>query len=258
MTERKEKMRRIVMMVAAALVAVASLAFAAEKKQEPFRVVTSEEVKAMIERHEPGLVVIDARTPAEYQEVHIKGAVNLPLPELEKKPALLDFPKDGKLVFYCNGYKCGKSTKAARLAASLGYTDISVLSEGMPVWEEKGFSIYAGPDYEKKVEASRIQPKELQVLLKDKPGSVTVVDVRDEKEYAEGHIPGAINIAAARFASRSAGLEKEKKVVVYCNSGGRSYNAYRKLQKLGYQNIAQAIFADWEDDGLPVAKGATP
>lgn len=101
-------------------------------------------------------------------------------------------------------------------------------------------------------------PRELQSLLAASPGKVTLVDVRDPKEYAEGHIPGAINIPAATFAARSAVLEKEKRVIVYCNSGGRSYNAYRKLQKMAFKDIAQAIFADWEEQGLPVEKGAAP
>ena len=251
-------MKKFVMVVTMALLAIATLSFGADTKQEPFTVVTSEAAKTMIDRHEPGLVVIDARTPAEFQEVHIKGAINIPWPVLEKNPAALAVPKEAKLLFYCNGYKCGKSPKAARLAATLGYRQLYVMSEGMPAWEEKGFAIYAGPDYEKKVETARITPKELQKLLKDKPGDVTLVDVRDEKEFAEEHIPGALNIPAAQFAARSAGLDKEKKIIVYCNSGGRSYNAYRKLQKMDYKNIGQVIFADWQDDGLTVAKGSTP
>jgi rhodanese-related sulfurtransferase len=87
---------------------------------------------------------------------------------------------------------------------------------------------------------------------------LTLVDVRDQKEFAEGHIPGAVNIPVTSFAARSAGLDKEKKIIVYCNSGGRSYNAYRKLQKMAYKNIAQTIFSDWEEAGLPVAKGTVP
>jgi len=240
------------------LLAAAATAFSAEKPLEPFTVVTSEETKAMLDRHEPGLVVIDARSPGEFQEVHIKGAINIPWTLLEKDSTLLNMPKDAKLLFYCNGFKCGKSPKAARLAASLGYTNLHVMSEGMPVWEEKGFAIYAGPDYEKKIETTRLSPKELQVLLEGKKPGITLIDVRDPQEFAEGHIPGAINIPAQNFAALSAGLEKEKKVVVYCNSGGRSYNAYRKLQKMDFKNISQVIFADWQDAGFPEEKGLKP
>ncbi|GAM10912.1 hypothetical protein OR1_03212 [Geobacter sp. OR-1] len=251
-------MKRILWLVVSLLLVTAGLACGAGKQPEPFTVVSSEELKAMIDRNEPGLEVIDARTPEEYQEVHIKGAKNIPLPVLEKNPAELAFPKDAKLVFYCNGFKCGKSPKAARLAATLGYSNLYVLSEGMPAWEEKGFAIYAGPDYEKKIETTRIPPKELQDLLASAPDKLTLVDVRDQKEFAEGHIPGAVNIPVTNFAARSAGLDKEKQIIVYCNSGGRSYNAYRKLQKMAYKKIAQAIFSDWQEAGLPVAKGSAP
>ncbi len=246
-----------VAVVALLLAAVAS-ALCAEKQSEPFTVVTSEEARAMIDRQEPGLVVIDARSPGEYQEVHIKGAINIPWQMLEHNPSALSLPLDSRLIFYCNGFKCGKSPKAARLAAKLGYRNLFVLSEGMPAWEEKGFAIYAGPEYEKKVETSRIPPKELQKLLSAGGGDVTLVDVRAPQEYTDGHIPGAINIPAERFASLSGGLVKEKRIIVYCNSGGRSYNAYRKLQKMDFRSISQAIFADWQEAGLPVAKGAAP
>ncbi len=47
---------------------------------------------------------------------------------------------------------------------------------------------------------------------------------------------------------------RTRRSIVYCNSGGRSYTAYRKLQKMDYKNIAQALFADWKGEGLPVAR----
>jgi rhodanese-related sulfurtransferase len=75
---------------------------------------------------------------------------------------------------------------------------------------------------------------------------------RDAAEYDEGHIPVAINIPVEIFASKSDVLDKEKKIVVYCNSGGRSYNAYRKLMKLGYEHMYQALFFDWKNQGFPV------
>ena len=140
------------------------------------------------------------------------------------------------------------------MAAELGYNNLFVLHEGMPVWEEKGYAVYAGPDYEKKIETTKITPQELKILMETKSGTFTLVDVRDPQEFAEGHIPGAINIPSDKFAAGSAVLDKEKLVVVYCKSGGRSYTAYRKLQKLDYSKIAQAILADWEEAGLPVTK----
>jgi rhodanese-related sulfurtransferase len=81
-----------------------------------------------------------------------------------------------------------------------------------------------------------------------------IVDVRDEAEFKEGHIPTAINIPVETFALRSEVLPKERKVIVYCNTGGRSYNAYRKLMKLAYPNIAQTTFAEWKEAGMPVEK----
>lgn len=224
-------------------------ASAEEKKNDAFKVVTSEELKAMIEANTPGLVVIDTRTPEEYQEVHIKNAINIPVQKLENDKSLLQAPKDARLVFYCNGVKSGK---AAKVAVELGCKDISVLVEGMPVWEEKGYAVYAGPEYEKKVETAKIAPRELKALLDSKPDAITLVDVRDSGEFADGHIPAAINIPSTTFAAGSGVLDKGKRIVVYDNAGARSYNAYRKLQKLAYSNIGQLIFADWKREGLPV------
>ncbi len=231
-----------------------SLAIAADKVKAPFKVLTSEELKTVIDQKAPGLIVIDSRSAEEYQEVHIKNALSIPLSKLEKDAGLLPAAKDARLVFYCNGIKCGKSGKSAKIATDNGYSDVSVYAEGMPVWEEKGYSIYAGPDYEKKVVTSRLKPAELKAVLDTKPESITLVDVRDPNEYAEAHIPGAINIPVTNFAAGSGTLDKGKKIVVYCNSGGRSYNAYRKLQKLAYPTIGQVIFADWQAEKLPVVK----
>jgi 3-mercaptopyruvate sulfurtransferase SseA len=98
--------KTIVVVLAGLLIAAALPALAAEKeKNEVYTVVTSEELKAMLDRQEPGLVIIDARNPEEFQEVHIRSAVNIPWPRLEKDKTLLTFPKDSKIVFYCNGFK---------------------------------------------------------------------------------------------------------------------------------------------------------
>jgi len=225
----------------------------ADKGTTTYTLLNTEELKAILERN-PETIVVDARNPEEYQEVHIKGAINIPEKQFSEHLAQLPPDKSARIIFYCNGVKCGKSKKAAQKALELGYTNVLVYSEGMPVWEEKGMPIYAGPDYEKRVETNRIPPQELAALIKDNAAGITVVDVRDPEEFKEGHIPGAINIPVTTFASQSGALDKEKQIIVTCNSGGRSYNAYRKLQKLGYPKIRQALFADWQAAGLALEK----
>ena len=218
-----------------------------------YQVVTTDELKRMLDAG-INMTVVDARNPEEYQEVHIKGAINIPEKKFAEHQEKLPEDKSAKIIFYCNGIKCGKSKKAAQKASTLGYTDISVYAEGMPVWEEKGMPIYTGPDYEKRIETTIISSKDLQDLINSGVDTFTIVDVRDPEEFAEGHIQSSINIPVASFASRSEVLDKKKKIIVYCNSGGRSYNAYRKLMKLGYKDINQAIFADWKDAGMFVDK----
>ncbi|QEM66905.1 rhodanese-like domain-containing protein [Geobacter sp. FeAm09] len=245
---------RLFCSMAALFLAMATAALGAEQPVAGAKTISTEQLKLLLETAKPKPLLIDARNPEEYEEVHIKDAVNIPIAKLEKDPSLLPADRARKLVFYCNGVKCGKSKKAATLAVAHGYGDVFIYAEGMPVWEEKGMPIFAGASYEKRVETSKLSPRELKALMDAKPGSLVIVDVRDKNEYAAGHIPGAINIPVTAFAAGSGVLEKEKRIVVYCNSGGRSYNAYRKLQKLAYPTISQAIFADWEFEGLPVEK----
>lgn len=77
--------------------------FAAPLFAGDYTTVTSTELKAMIDRAEPGLVIIDSRVPGQFIEAHIKGAISIPLEELEQNPALPLAPKSAKLVFYCSG-----------------------------------------------------------------------------------------------------------------------------------------------------------
>lgn len=226
--------------------------FPAQGEEKGFTVISTEQLEAMIGTNAKNFLLIDARTKEEYQEAHIVGAISIPAKTFEDSATLLPNEKSFQLVFYCNGVKCGKSKKAAKKAAALGYTNILIYGEGFPVWEEKGLKIVPGPDYAKKIETTVMSPAELNKLVQGGGKDFVVVDVRDEAEYKEGHIPGAINLPLDTFAAKSEVLPKEKKVIVYCNSGGRSYNAYRKLIKLAYPSIYQTIFTDWKQAGLPI------
>ena len=66
-----------------------------------------------------------------------------------------------------------------------------------------------------------------------------LLDVRSNQEYKEGHLQGAINIPDYELRNR---VQKEipKKnqlIVIYCQYGGRSRNAYNMMKRIGYTNI---------------------
>jgi len=218
-----------------------------------FKVVATDQLKEMFDKKQ-NFTLIDARTKQEYKNAHIFKAVNVPDKKLQENLSLLPADKNALLIIYCNGVKCGKSNRLARQLEPLGYHNIMIYSEGMPVWEERNLPIFVGPDYEKKVDTSKLKPDDIQKMIREKKTDYVLVDVRDPSEYKEGHIPTSINIPAEVFASRSDILPKEKKIIVACNTGSRSYLAYRKLIQLAYPNIYQTLIADWKDAGMRLEK----
>lgn len=69
-------------------------------------------------------------------------------------------------------------------------------------------------------------------------GSI-LLDVRSNQEYKEGHLQGAINIPDYELRNR---VQKEipkknQSIVIYCQYGGRSRNAYNMMKNMGYTNI---------------------
>lgn len=75
----------------------------------------------------------------------------------------------------------------------------------------------------------------------EKNSSAQLLDVRTSEEYNSGHINNAKNIDwnSSDFDSQVAHLDKEKPVMVYCLSGGRSKKAASHLKELGFKNIIE-------------------
>jgi rhodanese-related sulfurtransferase len=87
-----------------------------------------------------------------------------------------------------------------------------------------------------------------------------LLDVREPDEFAAGHIPGAIHIARGLLEfklSSSAELDsRDKKIVLYCKSGGRAALAACTLLEMGYLHVASIAggLDAWAAAGKPVVK----
>lgn len=62
-----------------------------------------------------------------------------------------------------------------------------------------------------------------------------LLDVRDEGERHAGSIPGSVPIPLAQLRSRIAELPRDREIIVYCQTGQRSYNACRILRQHGFR-----------------------
>jgi phage shock protein E len=67
-----------------------------------------------------------------------------------------------------------------------------------------------------------------------------IVDVRTPEEFRDGGYPGAVNIPLQVLGARMNELPKDKPVVLYCASGGRSGMAARQLKQAGFADVTNA------------------
>jgi len=82
--------------------------------------------------------VVDVRSKYEYQTLHIKGAVNIPLgkPSFAAEVALLIKSNAKPVIFYCNGGTCKKSYKAVKAAQAGGVSGTTAYDAGIYVWAQ--------------------------------------------------------------------------------------------------------------------------
>ncbi|WP_316820312.1 thioredoxin domain-containing protein [Pedobacter gandavensis] len=100
-----------------------------------------------------------------------------------------------------------------------------------------------------------ILPLEFQNHLKTNKEAL-ILDVRTPEEFKGGHLDQAknLNIYDATFKEQISKLDKTQPVYVYCKAGGRSANAMKQMQELGFANVYElkgGIMA-WEQNGLPL------
>jgi len=87
-------------------------------------------------------------------------------------------------------------------------------------------------------------------------GEPLVVDVREQDEWDEGHIPGAVHVPRGHLESRIERVAPDpaRPILLYCSAGNRSAFAAKTLGELGYEDVTSLSggFTDWKRNGFPV------
>src|SRR5438093_4361601 len=112
------------------------------------------------------------------------------------------------------------------------------------------------PTYRELLQQVRAEIEEVDAARAEELlGSSVLVDVREEDEWSEGHIPGAVHVPRGFLESRIERLAPDhaQPVVLYCSAGNRSVFAAKTLEELGYENVVSLAggYTDWKRNGLP-------
>ncbi len=86
---------------------------------------------------EPGLQLVDVRTPEEFQGGHLKGAKNIPVDQLQSRAGELS--KDKPLALYCRSGS--RSASALRIVTGLGFKSAQHLEGGIMAWQREGLPL---------------------------------------------------------------------------------------------------------------------
>jgi rhodanese-related sulfurtransferase len=92
------------------------------------------------------------------------------------------------------------------------------------------------------------------------PQGALLLDVREEHEFAGGHVPGTVNVSRDRLEFRiwkplgyPDKVDMNRKIYVSCGSGARAVLATKTLKDLGFTNVTAVPFniAEWQKKGYP-------
>ncbi len=209
--------------------------------------ITTDQLKQKIDAKEP-LVLIDALSAIEHDEMSIAGSINIPSSKVTADNPLLPADKNALLIFYCKGPKCTKSKVGANAATALGYTNVMIYNEGLPAWAGKGYPVEKKADYPK-IDLPRLSPADVQAMA----DSAVLLDIRGEEVKDVGRIKNAVAISLDDLSEAYTTLPKDKKIVIMDHAGKQVGITGKFLHMKGYTDLAilDGGMLAWKRAGLP-------
>ena len=195
------------------------------------------------------IALVDVREEDLYAQSHPLFAVNLPYGRIEcdarRRIPRLDTP----VVLMDNGE--GLTSRAAQVLVRMGYTQVSILQNGLSGWAAAGGELFRdvnvpGKAFGELVESKRKTPSmsatEVKALI-DSGADMVVLDARRFDEYQTMSIPGAINVPGAELVLRARSLAPSAttRIVVNCAGRTRSIIGTQSLVNAGIPNPVCAL-----------------
>ena len=233
----------------------------------PYAVSSYAQIReALLNKQE--IALVDVREEDPYAQSHPLFAINLPLGRMELDAWRRLPRRDTPIVVYDNGE--GLALQAMTVLERMGYTQLSLLQNGLAGWAAAGGELFRDVNVPSKsfgelVEAQRKTPSfsahEVKALL-DRKSDVVVLDARRFDEYQTMSIPGAISVPGGELVLRARALAPSPttRIIVNCAGRTRSIIGAQSLINSGIPNPVCALrngTIGWTLAGLDLVKGAS-
>ncbi|RPI26803.1 MAG: MBL fold metallo-hydrolase [Acidobacteria bacterium] len=196
------------------------------------------EFRREVEREDA--LLIDTRSMLSFGGGHIPGVLNIGARPLLSVWAGWLLPPDKPLLLVLEDDN--ELRRVLSLFVRTGYSRFSgYLAGGMAAWMDAGYQM-------------RRLPQLAVEEIRSGRTARTILDVRTEREWASGHIPGAVNIPLPQLRSRSGSMIPRGPVAAYCGSGYRASLAASILLQEGFQEVYNipGSFNAWKSSQYPV------
>jgi hydroxyacylglutathione hydrolase len=206
-----------------------------------------------------GCVMVDIRKPVDFGRGHVRGAINIPFadPQFRARAEQI-LPLGATLILFdedipdaLHDDACDLELAAAALADA-GYEQVDgYVDGGLSAWQCAKLPLVASAP-------RQALPAAVAEKLDDAfAGAPQLIDVREDWEWEQGHLPGALHMPLRQLGQRLHEIDHYRPVVVYCRSGMRSQSAAIVLAQCGLTvyNLAGGIEL-WRQAGYPVSVDA--
>ncbi len=226
------------------------------------------------------MLILDVRQADAYAEGHLKGAVNVPF-GMDIPEKLANIPDDVQLYVYCyTGQTASQTTAllnvAGKYAANIqgGYNNGISATEGFEAYVDTEVATLpdetydVDPDVQAAITAyyedmvskadtafkyNNFKASDLKDVIDAELDDYFIYSVRQAADFAEGHIPGAINnpFGAGMEQNFASQLPTDKKIIVYCYTGQTASQTVAILRLLGYDayNLSGGMNNGWKAAG---------
>jgi rhodanese-related sulfurtransferase/glyoxylase-like metal-dependent hydrolase (beta-lactamase superfamily II) len=189
-----------------------------------------------------GAVVIDARAQAEFMAAHIRGSLSNTFRDAFATWLGWLVPLEASLLFVPGDARIEDIVGEALLVGFERFAGL--LAGGMAAWTRGGRSLESAPLID------------AEAATKTLAAGGIAIDVREDSEYCQEHIPGALHIPLGSLSRRLGDVPRDRPLVTYCGHGERSATALSLLRRAGFErvlNLDLGIGA-WQDAGLEVQR----